>query len=82
MNALEKIKTGREFFIPDCLVSGDLELVTRYVPITDEEATAIELLAAARYVDLGKTLCSIIRGENIETQFREELIDIRKHSEG
>ena len=41
-------RVGREFFIPDCLLSGYLELVTRNEPITDEEATAIGLLAAVR----------------------------------
>lgn len=38
----------REFFISDCLLSGYLELVTRYEPITgmDEEAMVFGLLAA------------------------------------
>jgi hypothetical protein len=89
LNALEKIKIGREFFIPDCLLSGYLELVTRYEPITDEEATEIGLLAAVRLYRFRENFmfnnpmgAGRRAGENIEAQFREELIDIRKRAEG
>ena len=89
LNALEKIKIGREFFIPDCLLSGYLELVTRFEPITDEEATEIGLLAAVRLCRFRENFmfnnpmgAGQRAGENIEAQFREELIDIRERADG
>ena len=83
LNALEKIKIGREFS-PDCLLLGYLELVTRCEPITDEEATAIGLLVTVRLYRFREKFmfnnpmgAGQRAGENIEAQFREELIDIR-----
>jgi hypothetical protein len=76
---LEKVILGRICYIPDCLSSGYLDFVTRYEPITDEEATAVGLLAAVRFCRLGAGQRA---GENIEAEFREELIDIRKRAEG
>jgi hypothetical protein len=48
LSALKKIRLERECYIPDCLLSGYLDFVTRYEAITDEEATANGLLAAVR----------------------------------
>ena len=89
LSALEKIRLGRECYIPDCLLSGYLDIVTRYEPITDEEATAIGLLAAfhlcrfrEKFMFHNPMGAGQRAGENIEGEFREELIDIRKRLEG
>lgn len=88
LSALEKIKLGRECYIPDCLLSGYLKLVTRQEPITDEEAIVIGLLATVRLYRFRENFRSNKAGaekrarENIEAEFREELIDIRKQAEG
>jgi len=89
LSPLEKIKVGRECFIPDCLLSGYLDFVTRYEPITDEEATTIGLLAAVRLCRFRENFmfnnpmgAGQRAGENIEAEFQDELIDIRKRAEG
>lgn len=89
LNAVEKIKLGRECHIPDCLLSGYLELVTRFEPITDAEAVAIGPLVAVRLCRFRENFmfnnpmgAERRAGENIEAEFRNEFIEIRRRAEG